>query len=286
MNAQEAWRRAADELRAAGTDDAALEAQLLLAHALGLTRTRLLSSYAAITDEQAESYRRLIERRLRHEPTAYITGCREFYDLTLECTPAAPVPRPETEIVVEEALAATYERKPLTIVDVGTGSGAIALALAKHLPEARIVATDIAADALALAMRNAASNGLAGRVDFVRCDLIAPFKGPFDLILANLPYVKTGDWEGLAPEIRLHEPRRAFDGGADGLRRIAELLATAEGRLAPDGVIVLEIGWDEGEALRSISRNLLPQAAVSIKRDLAGLDRIAILASDSKRIKS
>ncbi len=162
--------------------------------------------------------RSLLERRLAHEPTAYIVGRREFYGLDLETTPAALIPRPETELLVREAIA--RRREPLLIVDVGTGNGAIAVALAVHLPQAALVAIDLSRGALALAVRNARRHGVESRVSFLQADLLAPLAQPADIIVANLPYVCTADWEALPPEIREHEPRCALDGGPDGLREI------------------------------------------------------------------
>jgi release factor glutamine methyltransferase len=184
-------------------------------------------------------------------------------------------------LLVEEALriAESYYSRSLTIVDVGTGSGAIALALAKHLADAKIIATDISQDAIALAKRNAERLGLAHAVGWAVTDLIAGLKGPFDLIVANLPYVKTSEWSELSPEIRLYEPRRAFDGGADGLDPIRRLLSQSPDRLAQNGAILLEIAWDQAQPLYADVAKLLPNSRLRIKQDLAGLDRLAIIDS-------
>ncbi len=281
MRIADALRQADQRLRSAGIEDSRLEAQLLLCYALGVDRTRLLAALdEAASEEQSNRFEMALKRRLRREPTSYIIGHREFYDIELEVTPVAPVPRPETELVVEETLRfAKNFANSLTVVDVGTGSGAIALAVAKHLPRARVLATDIATDVLTLAKRNAERLGLADRIEYVQTDLIAGLEGPFDIVVANLPYVKSGDWEGLAPEIRLYEPLRAFDGGDDGLQLIQRLLAQTAGVLSPGCLMILEISWDQARALRSLVEELLPQSHLSVKQDLAGLDRIAIIKS-------
>ncbi|MFQ5880650.1 MAG: peptide chain release factor N(5)-glutamine methyltransferase, partial [Dehalococcoidia bacterium] len=234
-----------------------------------------------LTTAQLAAFHALVERRLRREPTAYIVGHKEFYDLELEVTPAALIPRPETEVVVEEALRLerARPRESLRVVDVGTGCAAIALALAKHLPNAQVVATDVSAEALALAYRNAQRLGLAQSVQWVLADLLAGLRGPFDLIVANMPYVKINQWPGLAPEIRLYEPRLALDGGDDGLRCIRRLLAEAPQRLAAGGAIVLEMGWEQREAVVSLAQAFLPGASVEIKRDLGGLERVAVIVT-------
>lgn len=275
---REALRRATARLTQAGIEEPALEAELLLRHALAFDRTQL---YQRLRDElppEADSaYRALLERRLHREPTAYIIGCKEFYCLDLEVTPVAAVPRPETELLVEETLAIAHRRghdAPLTVVDVGTGCGAIALALAGGLPHAEIIAIDCSPAALDLARRNARRLSLASRVRFLCGDLLAPLEEHVDFIAANLPYCRSGDWESLAPEVRCYEPRQALDGGPDGLRLIDRLLRQAPTHLRPRGAILMEIGCDQGEALRVLAAETLPRATVEVKQDLAGLDRL------------
>jgi release factor glutamine methyltransferase len=280
-------RRAVAELSAASIEDASLEAEVLLRHALGLDRAQL---YARLSEELPPggrtAFEALVARRLRREPTAYITGQREFYGLMLDVTPAAPIPRPETELLVDEALAQArrlrHAYRGPHMVDVGTGCGAIALAVAMHLPVARLTAIDASQDALKLARRNAERLGLSGRVRFALGDLLSPLAGyarrdAADIVVANLPYVPSCEWEGLAPEIRRYEPRAALDGGPDGLRLIERLLGQAPTHVRSPGALILEIGHDQAEAVAGLALQAFPTAAIAVKKDLASLDRAVVI---------
>ena len=280
---REALHRAAAALAAAGSDEAALEAELLLAHALGTDRTHL---YQRLSDDlppdAAAAFEALLRRRLAHEPTAYIVGHREFFGLEFEVAPAAIIPRPETETLVELVLAFVSERGLAAprIADVGVGCGAIAVSLAVSLPRAEILAVDVSPDALALARRNAERHGVAGRIDFREGDLLAPLQGSsrrVDVIAANLPYVRSADFEASPPEIRGHEPRLGLDGGRDGLRLIDRLLRDAPAYLKPGGALFAEIGEEQGEAALSLARPCFPQAQIEVKPDLSGLDRVLVV---------
>jgi release factor glutamine methyltransferase len=278
----QALHEATEALRAAGIEDAAwLEAEVLLRHALDLDRAHL---YARLQEDLSSGdqavFHSLLARRLAHEPTAYIVGQREFYGLDLETTPAALIPRPETELLVEEALSRACGREPLLIVDVGTGNGAIAVALAVHLPQAVLVAIDLSRDALSLAVRNARRHAVESRVSFLQADLLAPLAQAADLIVANLPYVRSADWEGLPPEIREHEPRAALDGGPDGLREIERLLGQAPPYLRPGGSLLVEVGPPQAAPALALARRCFPDAAARILPDAAGLDRL--LAIDAR----
>ena len=278
----EALRRGAGSLRMAGIEDAEIEAEVLLRHALGLSRAQLFVQMAhPLSAADEERYRRLVRRRAAHVPTAYITGVRDFYGLEFLVGPGVLIPRPETEHVVEESLRIgrelLRERDRVTLVDVGTGSGAIALAVAKHLLALRVLATDCSPAALAVADLNAKRLRLAGRVTFLPGDLLDPMREPVDIIAANLPYIPSDVIPTLAPEVRAHEPRQALDGGPDGLQVIARLLAQAPVHLRAGGAIILEIGHDQAERLRCLARELLPAAAVSFVRDLAGIERVATI---------
>jgi release factor glutamine methyltransferase len=282
VTAQEALRRAVVTLRAGGVEEPEIEAEVLLRHVLQLDRAYLfLRLPEELSEEQRDEYGRLIARRLAHTPTAYLTERREFYSMSFAVGPGVLIPRPETEHVVEAALEAgrglLRARERVTFVDVGTGSGAIALAVAKHLPALRVLATDISPAALAIADLNAKRLRLAGRVTFLQGDLLEPVHEGVDLIAANLPYIPTEVWAELPPEIREHEPRTALDGGEDGLRAIDRLLAAAPGHLTAGGVVILEIGYDQGAALRALASERLPGAAVEIRKDLAGHDRVAVI---------
>lgn len=279
----EALRDATARLQAAGIEDARLEAEVLLAHALELSREALFARlHDVVPANEAARFETLLERRLAHEPTAYLTGHREFYGLDLACTPDALIPRPETETLVELALAWAARRgpgapKPL-IVDVGTGNGAIAVALAVHLPTARIVAIDIARGALALARRNARAHRVAERIHLVQGELLSPTRGSFDLIVANLPYVPTRLYQKLAPEIREHEPEQALHAGRRGTALIEALLAHARGRLRPGGLLLAEHAWNQGRRLRAAAQAAFPDAQIETKRDLAGRERALVVS--------
>lgn len=267
---------AATRLERACVEDASLEAEVLLREAARLDRAHLLARLAeAPPDAIGDFLDSLLRRRLAGEPLAYITGHREFFGLDLECSPEALIPRPETELLVELALERSI---PLSssprILDAGTGNGAISVAIAVNLPGARLVAVDLSRGALRLARRNAERQGVAERVNLVQCDLLAPLRGSFDLILANLPYVKQSDWPSLAREIREHEPRAALVAGAAGTEVIERLLQQAPPALARPGAFLAEIGWDEGEEVQAAARSAFPNASVRVHRDLAGLDRV------------
>ena len=271
-------------LRAAGIEEADLEGELLLRHALGLSRVNLLANTTEPIEERAEQrfLDLLDKRRRRRVPAAYLTGHREFYDLDLCVGPGVLIPRPETEHVVEEVLrlgrARLADHTALTVIDVGTGSGAIALAVSKHQPAARVLAADISAGALAVADFNAKRLRLAGRITFLQGDLLEHVHEPVDIIAANLPYIASGDIAGLQPEVRDHEPRAALDGGPDGLRLIARLLAQAPAHLRDGhGAIVLEIGAGQADELRRLAADFAPGWSLTFVPDLAGISRVAVL---------
>ena len=274
MKLAEALVAARRRLEDAGIEDAALEAEVLLRHALGLDRAHLFARIDDVIDEGAlDAFQRFVERRLAHEPAAYIVGHREFFGLDFETTPDALIPRPETELLVDEALRLAPDG-PFAITDVGTGCGAIAVALATHLPQAVVYAIDDSPSALALAARNVARFNLSDRVRLLPGDLLDPLPEPVDLIVANLPYVKTADWEALPPEIRDHEPRAALDAGPLDTEVLERFLRAAPSHLRPAGRLLAEIAWDEGERLLEVARACFPTARVDVKKDLAGLDRV------------
>ena len=283
MKLAQALHEATEALRAAGIEDAAwLEAEVLLRHTLDLDRAHL---YARLQEDLSSGdqavFHSLLARRLAHEPTAYIVGQREFYGLDLETTPAALIPRPETELLVEEALSRACGREPLLIVDVGTGNGAIAVALAVHLPAAALVAIDVSREALTLAARNARHHGVENRISFLQADLLAPLAQPADIIAANLPYVCSEDWDTLPPEIREHEPRAALDGGPDGLREIERLLGQAPSRVRAGGSLLVELGPPQAARALALARHCFPGAAARILPDAAGLDRLLAIDTPS-----
>jgi release factor glutamine methyltransferase len=268
---REALGSASDALQAAGVDSPRLDAELLLAEATGRDRAALAADPDAPVDAgAARTFGAMVRRRVGREPVAYILGRKGFRHIDLICDERALIPRPETELLVEVAL----QRQPETVLDVGTGSGAIALAVADELPDARIVGVDPSPAAVALARENAEQLGLAERVTFELGTLPSP--GPFDLVLANLPYVPDSDRPALAPEITGHEPGMAVFGGGDGLDPIRGLL-DALGPQGADGfssrAIALEVG--EGQAARVAE--LVATAGypeTEVLPDLAGIDRV------------
>jgi release factor glutamine methyltransferase len=285
-------RDAAARLAASGAASPRLDAELLLAQVLGVDRTGVIAHPDAPvgTGPQAQ-YAAAVARREAGEPVAYIRGFREFHGLALATDERALIPRPETELLVDAAVAEVSSRlaaapRPagepaLRIADVGTGSGAVAIALLAALRARRmaehvlVVATDVSADALDLARENAVGHGLADRLVFVEADLLPPVVDlPYALVCANLPYVATAQLDGLARELSF-EPRVALDGGADGLDQVRRLLLRLPGVLAGDGVALLEIGADQGEAVADAAARTLPGWRCSVQADLAGLPRLA-----------
>jgi release factor glutamine methyltransferase len=272
--------QAAQTLSDAGCDAPRLDAEVLLAHVLEQDRAWLYAHPEYSLDpNQFGDYQALIARRAEREPAAYLTGHKEFFGLDFVVTPGVLIPRPETERLVEIALqmleAGSSSETP-AIVDVGTGSGAIAVALATHARAAHVVAADISAAALVIARQNVIRHGVAGRVDCLQGDLLAPLKGPFHLIVANLPYLSRADLAAAPPEVARWEPRLALEAGPDGLTDIRRLLATAASRLCPAGALLAEIGAGQGADVLALANQHFPRATVEIAQDYAGLDRVLI----------
>ena len=249
-----------------------LDAELLLALALGVARIDLYLRFEETVPESRRGpFRDLVRRRAAERvPVAYLVGEREFWSLLLEVTPETLIPRPDTETLVR----AVVELAPRSIADIGTGCGAIALALAVELPEARVVGAELAPGALEVARRNGERLGLAERVEWLQCDLVAGLEGQFEAIVSNPPYVPTGELEGLAPELR-HEPRVALDGGPDGCRLIERLVAEAPALLAPDGVLALEVGIGQAAGVGAALRRA-GASGVETRKDLAGIERVVL----------
>jgi len=262
-------------LEDAGIEESRLDAEILLVHALGITRAQLHAHpQSQLSSAELVRYRQLIERRARREPVAYIVGHKEFYGLELFVDGRVLIPRPETELLVEKAIEISQRQS--VIADVGTGSGAIAISLAVHLPQIRIYATDASPAALEVAACNCRRHGVEDRVHLLQGHLLEPLPEPVNLIVANLPYVSQAELAQLLPEISRHEPREALDGGPDGLDCIRRLLAQTEGRLKAGGVVLLEIGATQGQAVVALAERHFPAARVEIVRDYAGLDRVVI----------
>jgi release factor glutamine methyltransferase len=268
-------------LEGEGVDSPGLDAELLLAHVLGANRAKVLAwPDRQLTPKQLTLYRNLVDRRAGREPLAYILGHREFFGLDLRVDRRVLIPRPETEVLVEQALrVARHGQSPLRIADVGAGSGAVAVALAVHLPEATVYALDTSAGALEVTAANARRHQVSNQVHCLQGHLLEPLPEPVHLIVGNLPYVTAEEWETLAPEIRAYEPRTALLGGADGLDLIRELLATASPHLEPGGAILLEIGANQGMAAMAAAQGQFPDAQVALHQDYAGLDRVVVVAT-------
>lgn len=272
---RDALTAARSRIEALGSDEAALEAELLMMHALGVDRARLYQRLSEPLEERVEAaFSALLMRRLAREPVAYITGHREFFGLELEVSPVVLIPRPETETLVQAVLDFSRRRAGgLTIADIGTGSGAIAVALAHELPEARIVATDTSREALEVCGRNAGRHGVAGQIDFRLGDLLEPVE-VVDVVAANLPYVTTAQWQELPPEIRDYEPHSALDGGEDGLDLLRRLITSAPKHLSDGGALFCEIGDWQGDAVHRIAGASFRNARIEVLPDLAARDRV------------
>lgn len=274
---REALGAAVDALSAAGVESPRLDAELLLADATGWDRARLVANPdAEVPGAAARRFGEMVRRRLRREPVAYIVGSKWFRHIELAVDRRVLIPRPETELLVELAL----ELRPQTVLDVGTGSGAIALAIADELPECEVTATDTSPAALEVARANAERLGLADRLGFLEGSM--PPGEAFDLVVANLPYIAEGDWSSLQPEVRQWEPREALLAGPDGLDAIRAFLSDRL-RLYPphtriraksaELIVGLEIGDGQSEAVAAMLREA-GFRDVRARPDLAGIDRV------------
>jgi release factor glutamine methyltransferase len=274
----EAARRAlATRLQSAGIDSSELDARLLTGEALNLDLTGMIAAAGRVlTAQESKRLEAFASRRLAGEPVARILGQKEFWGMPFALSPETLVPRPDTETVVELALEMLRERpanRPLAIADLGTGTGAILLALLSELPDATGVGTDISVEALATATANAVNLGLATRANFIRCDYASALTGPFDLIVSNPPYIATSDVACLAVEVRDHDPRKALDGGPDGLDAYRALIPQAASILAPGASLVVEAGQGQAARIEALmtAAGLKPQRAPMA--DLAGVPR-------------
>lgn len=267
MKARAAAARVRAELEAAGIPDAAIEAEVLTRHASGLSRAAYFAD-APVADGSCARLEELVERRLRREPTPYLTGMREFHGLEFAVGPGTLIPRPETELLVELGLAELERHPDATVVDVGTGCGVVALAVASAAPEARVIATDVSADALRVAALNVARHGAP--VALVQGDLAFGVERA-DIVLANLPYVPAGAIEGLQPEIHGWEPHVALDGGGDGLDLVRRLLDDCASRLRPR-LAAFELGLGQAGPVAELAESLGGEAAIA--HDLAGWERV------------
>jgi release factor glutamine methyltransferase len=269
--------------------EAAADAEVLARHALGWDRATWLARRRDPAPADFETrYAPLAERRERREPVSYITGRREFWGLTFAVGPTVLTPRPESESIIETAIELLGDRRkaPLAIVDVGTGSGCLAVTLAHLFPLAVLTAVDVSSAALAVARRNATVHGVAHRIVWVEAPLADWLAGSpsdgcgrIDLLVANLPYIPGGAIASLAPEVRLHEPRIALDGGPDGLDPLRELLHAAPASLNPDARVIVEIGMGQADTLRDLVAAARGVELLDIRPDLQGIPRTAVIAA-------
>ncbi len=276
MTRAEALRAATAALKAAGIEDAADDARRLLEHASTLSRAGVIASLNERQPaEEAARFNALIARRVSREPLSHILGVVGFWTLDLAVTADVLTPRADTEIIVEAALSAVPDKTaPSRILDIGTGSGAIALALLSERPNACAVATDLSEAALAVAEVNAGRCGLADRINFVRTRWADGLEPAFDLVVSNPPYIASAVIETLEPEVHRFEPHLALDGGTDGLDPYPHLLAEARRLLSPGGVAVFEIGYDQGAAALALAD--AADGRAEVRQDLAGHDRALV----------
>ncbi len=266
-------------LRDAGIspDEADLDGRLLAEHVLGWTPERLLIDEGhAETPEFSARYDVLVERRARHEPIAYIVGHQEFWGLEFEVAPAVLIPRPETELIVESALEVIPRDRPCDVADICTGSGCIAVALAKERPRARIVAIELSNAALEIARRNASRHGAADRIDFEREDLFGDSGRAFDVVVSNPPYVAEADRPSIQPEVRDHEPALALFAGPDGLHVIRRLVGEAPSRLRAGGSLIFEFGFGQADAVEELISRTPGLRMIELRRDLQNIPRAAL----------
>jgi len=268
-----------DYLKTKNAESPRLDAEVLLAHVLGWSRVELYTGY----DKEPEpaklaAFRELVKRRAAGSPVAYLVGRKEFYSLSLKVSPAVLIPRPDTETLVADFLTRFKGKESPRVLEIGTGSGAIALAIASRHKSARIIATDVSPQALAVALENAQTLNLADRIDFRLGSLYEPVDGepPFDAIVSNPPYIPEADIEGLEPGVRDYEPHLALSGGADGLEIVREIVAQGVTRLIPGGALIIEIGSPQELPVRAIFEGEPLLALDPTVRDAANHPRVVV----------
>jgi release factor glutamine methyltransferase len=285
---------ATQRLEDAGSTTAHLDAQVILAHVLGVDRSWLFAHYEyKLNPAQAGQYTDLVARRAAAEPVAYLVGHKEFYGIDFAVDRRVLIPRPETELLVDAVLdyieshselagkpdAEAQPPRRLCMADVGTGSGAIAVAVATNAPDLQLYAIDVSVDALELAQRNVERWDERGQITLLQGDLLSPLPEKVDIIAANLPYVNSRDYEQLDADIRDYEPQIALEAGPEGLDTIRRLLEDAPAHLNKDGVILLEIGYDQGAAVLALAQQLIPNARyIGLRQDYHGHDRLLTIA--------
>ena len=260
----------------AGCDKPKLDAELLMAHVLGVSRIGLITrADKEITEAQKTAFEALLARRIQREPVAYIVGEKEFWSMRFKVSPATLCPRPDTEIMIESALKLFPRDAALNIADLGTGTGAILLALLSEFPNARGTAVDISPQALEIAKENGRNLGLASRADFLLGSWLETLSGSFDLIVSNPPYIESSLLPELSPEVAVFEPKSALDGGKDGLDAYREIVPQLRERLRPGGWVILEVGVGQVPAIANLMSEQDLQVT-SIAKDYQGIDRCVI----------
>ncbi|OGO16077.1 MAG: protein-(glutamine-N5) methyltransferase, release factor-specific [Chloroflexi bacterium RBG_16_48_7] len=279
MDARQALTHISNLLKTHGIEDPQDEARILLCHTVGITPARLFSSpEAMLTDSQQNLLDELAARRIRHEPTSYITEKKEFYGLEFYVNHNVLIPRPETELLVEQAILVSRQmvfldtKRKITIADIGTGCGAIAISIARNV-DVDIYAVDLSKDALEVAGCNCQRHGVSDKIHLLQGNLLELIPRPVDIIVANLPYISSAEMKTLDLEILSFEPLQALDGGTDGTDKIEELLRTSIPHLAMDGTVILEFGYNQRYLIERLIDRYLPGSRRSFFRDLAGLDR-------------
>ena len=278
-----AWKSAQAKLKTGRIDSPSIDARLLLEAATGASRTDILTDpYRAVTPEQQVELDAYVERRLRREPVSRILGKKGFWKIMLNVTPDVLSPRPDTEAILDVALLHYPPNEAFTVLDMGTGSGAILLAILAERAGARGVGTDVSTEALAVARENAANLDLDGRCDFLRTEWAAGLADhSFDMVVSNPPYIPSDDIDSLDPEVRDHDPRLALDGGPDGLAAYRELVPEIRRVMKPGGVFAVEIGWDQGPAVSALFREAGFED-VKVVKDLSDRDRVVTNGPDPR----
>ena len=278
MKLREAWARSRRQLERASIPDADIEAQVLLRNTLSIDRATFHASPdRELSDEDEEAFERTVQRRIEGEPLSYITGHREFYGLDFVVTPDVLVPRQETEFLVEAVLEYARSRggdeDTLTIADIGTGSGCIAVAVGHHLPNAAVYATDVSHKALGVAAGNVRRHGLEGRVHLRHSDLFEALEGPVDVVVSNPPYLRDDEAGDLPPDVKW-EPSVALVAGPDGMDVLRRLIVGAHEYVRPGGLLALEIDPRRVEPVERLARGTFPGGEIGVVKDHAGLDRV------------
>lgn len=281
MTIREAKRSGIKKLKRSSKDEAAIDAEILLAHILGLSREEALThDERRVPPFLLSRFNRLIARRAKHEPVAYLTGHKEFFGLQFTVNKHTLVPRPETELIVEEALSMLHTTRYTLVIDVGTGSGAIAVAIAKNAPMTTVIATDLSKPALKIAELNAKINDVDDRIVFARANCLPKVRAlnlNGCIITANLPYLPTRAWQQCPPDVKKFEPKSALEGGKDGLKYYDELFHQIVERELK-ATIICEIDPSQKRSFPKLAKRHFPNATVEIKNDLAGRPRVAIVS--------